>query len=235
MEAHRALPGLEPSAPTVLTVDIGGSKIKIRCSEAHSVRKHPSRSDLSPRAMVDLVLEMAGDWSFDVVTVGFPGPVLDGSPAREPRNLGSGWVGFDFEAAFARPVRVINDAAMQALGSYEGGKMLFLGLGTGLGSALVIRGRVEPMELAQLPYRKGRSYEDYLGRRGMKRLGRRKWERRVHDVVERLVHALQVDYAVLGGGNAKKLKALPAGARLGANSNAFLGGFRLWENGGLGD
>ncbi len=232
MEAEPVLAGLAQAAPTVLCVDVGGSKVKIRTSREQEIRKAPSGPELSAGAMVDLVLTLAGGWSFDRVTVGFPGPVLDGSPAREPRNLGSGWVGYDYEQGFGRPVRLINEAAMQALGSYDGGKMLFLGLGTGLGSAIVIRGLVEPMELAHLPYRKGRTYEDYLGRKGMKRLGRKKWERSVHDVVERLVHALQVDYVVLGGGNAKKLRTLPKGARLGANANAFLGGFRIWEQTG---
>ena len=160
--------------------------------------------------------------------MGCPGRGLNDAPAFEPRNLGQGWVGFDFEGAFGKPVRVINDAAMQALGSYEGGKMLFLGLGTGLGSAVVIRGQVEPMELAHLPYRKGRSFEDYVGKRGMQRLGKKRWEKHVHRVVAALQQALLVDYVVLGGGNAKKLKELPEGARLGANANAFIGGFRLW-------
>ena len=224
--------GAAKKAPTVLCVDVGGTKVKIRTSRENEIRKAPSGPKLSAAGMVDLVRELAGSWSFERVAVGFPGPVLNGSPAREPRNLGRGWVGYDFEKAFGQPVRVINDAAMQALGSYDGGKMLFLGLGTGLGSAIVIRGLVEPMELAHLPYRKGRTYEDYLGRKGMKRLGRKKWERAVHDVVERLMHALQVDYVVLGGGNAKKLRALPKGARLGANANAFLGGFRIGEQTG---
>lgn len=213
----------------VLAVDVGGTNVKIRTSDQEEIRKHPSGPALSARAMVDIVREMAGDWKYELVSVGFPGPVLNGTPAREPANLGKGWVDFDFEAAFGKPVRVINDAAMQALGSYEGGKMLFLGLGTGLGSAVVIAGRVEPMELAHLPYRKGRTYEDYVGKRGMNRLGRKKWEKHVHEVVERLQHALLVDYVVLGGGNAKKLSALPAGARLGANANAFQGGFRIWQ------
>jgi polyphosphate glucokinase len=170
---------------------------------------------------------MTEDWSFDVVSIGFPGPVLRGRPVCEPRNLGGGWVGFDFEAAFGRPVRVINDAAMQALGSYEGGRMLFLGLGTGLGSALVVGGRIEPLELAHLPYRK-RTYEDYVGRRGLERLGRKKWRRAVADTVERLREALRPDYVVLGGGNARKLEQLPPGVRAGSNAHAFEGGFRLW-------
>jgi polyphosphate glucokinase len=214
--------------PRVLVVDVGGTNVKIRNSEDEQIRKHPSGSELSARAMVEAVLGMAGDWKYDVVSVGFPGPVVNAAPALEPRNLGTGWVDFDFEAAFGKPVRVINDAAMQALGSHEGGKMLFLGLGTGLGSAVVIHGRVEPMELAHLPYRKGRTFEDYVGKRGLKRLGRKKWEKHVHRVVAALKHALLVDYVVLGGGNAKKLEQLPEGAKLGHNANAFVGGFRLW-------
>ncbi len=228
MEKAEQKPSTGKARPKVLAIDVGGTNVKIRSSEEAEIRKHPSGSELSARAMVEAVRGMAGDWKYDVVSVGFPGPVLNGSPAFEPRNLGQGWVGFDFEGAFGKPVRVINDAAMQALGSYEGGKMLFLGLGTGLGSAVVIGGQVAPMELAHLPYRKNRSFEDYVGKAGMERLGKKKWEVHVHRVVSALRHALLVDYVVLGGGNAKKLKELPASTRLGANSNAFVGGFRLW-------
>jgi polyphosphate glucokinase len=178
--------------------------------------------------MVSGVLKAAGDWRYDVVSIGYPGPVLRGRPVSEPVNLGSGWVGFDFEAALGRPVRLINDAAMQALGSYEGGKMLFLGLGTGLGSALIVDGLVEPMELGHLPYRK-RTFEDYIGLRGLERLGKKKWRRHVKDVVARLSTALEPDYVVLGGGNVHKLKAMPPGCRAGKNTNSFRGGFRLWE------
>ena len=160
--------------------------------------------------------------------MGYPGPVLRGRPIAEPRNLGTGWVKFDYEAAFQKPVKIINDAAMQALGSYDGGKMLFLGLGTGLGSAMIIDGQIEPMELAHLPYRK-RTFEDYVGERGRERLGRKKWQRCVEDVAERLAAALQADYVVIGGGNARKLKELPPKCRVGENANAFKGGFRLWE------
>jgi polyphosphate glucokinase len=161
--------------------------------------------------------------------MGFPGPVLHNQPRREPHNLGSGWVGFDYEKAFGKPVRMLNDAAMQALGSYKGGRMLFLGLGTGLGSALVIGGIVEPLELAHLPYKKGKTFEDYVGKRGLERFGKSKWQKHVLDVTQRLHDALQADYVVLGGGNAKKFKALPDGIELGANANAFIGGFRMWE------
>jgi polyphosphate glucokinase len=211
-----------------LVVDIGGTNVKILASGQDTPRKFPSGPDLTPQAMVAGVKRAAEGWTYDRVSIGYPGPVLRGRPVAEPANLGRGWVGFDFEAAFGCPVKVVNDAAMQALGSYEGGKMLFLGLGTGLGSAMVVDGVVEPMELAHLPYRK-RTFEDYVGLRGLKRLGKKKWRRRVAEVVAALTAALQPDYVVLGGGNVKKLKELPPGCRAGANQNAFCGGFRLWE------
>ncbi len=167
-------------------------------------------------------------WRYDVISLGYPGPVLHGRPLREPANLGRGWVGFDFRRAFGRPVKVVNDAAMQALGSYEGGRMLFLGLGTGLGSAMVVDGHVEPFELAHLPYRKGRTYEDYVGERGLERLGKKRWRRAVTAVVEEFTAALEPEYVVLGGGNVRKMKTLPPRTRRGDNRNAFVGGFRLW-------
>ena len=179
--------------------------------------------------MVAGVQQAAADWAFQAVSVGYPGPVLRGRAVSDPVNLGRGWVGFDFAAAFGRPIKVVNDAAMQALGSYEGGKMLFLGLGTGLGSAMIADGVMEPMELAHLPYRKA-TFEDYVGIRGLERLGKKKWRRVVADVVGRLCAALEPDYVVLGGGNVKKLKELPPKCRAGDNANAFLGGFRLWEH-----
>jgi len=169
-------------------------------------------------------------WRYDVVSVGYPGPILHGRPVKEPANLGPGWMGFDFGRAFRRPTKVVNDAAMQALGDYTGGRMLFLGLGTGLGSAMIVDGRVEPFELAHLPYRKGRTYEDYVGERGLLRLGRRRWERRVADVVERLAAALQPEYVVLGGGNARRIRRLPPHCRRGDNAAAFVGGYRLWDD-----
>jgi polyphosphate glucokinase len=178
--------------------------------------------------MVSGVKKLAQGWDYDVVSIGYPGPVLQHRPLSEPHNLGPGWVGFDFEKAFRRPVKVINDAAMQALGSYESGKLLFLGLGTGLGSSMVVQGGVEPMELGHLPYRRG-TYEDYVGLRGLRKYGKRKWRQHVQDVVTCLVAALQPDDVVLGGGNVKKLKELPKGCRAGDNANAFVGGFRLWE------
>ena len=213
----------------VLVVDVGGTHVKILATGQSEHRKFDSTPTLTAAQMVEGVKRLAADWAYDVVSIGYPGPVLRGRPVAEPHNLGKGWVGFDYEAAFGKPVKLINDAAMQALGSYEGGKMLFLGLGTGLGTAVVIDGVVEPMELGHLPYRK-RTYEDYVGLRGLERLGREKWRRRVADVIERLRAAIEPDYIVLGGGNAAELETLPEGCRLGNNANAFQGGFRLWQN-----
>ena len=210
----------------VLVVDVGGTHVKIRAS-GQEPRKFPSGPTLTPKQMVAGVKRLAGDWKYDVVTIGYPGPVLRGRPVTEPCNLGREWVGFDFPAAFKRPVKVVNDAAMQALGSYKGGKMLFLGLGTGLGSTMIVDGIVEPMELGHLPYKKG-TYEDYVGQRGLEKHGKRKWCLHVLDVVARLKAALEPNHVIIGGGNVKNLKELPPGCRAGANGNAFLGGFRLW-------
>jgi polyphosphate glucokinase len=215
----------------ILVVDVGGTNVKIKATDQSEVRKFPSGKDLTPQQMTNGVLELAKDWPYEVVTIGFPGPVIHGKIGKEPVNLGGGWVGFDFEAAFGKPVKLINDAAMQALGSYEGGRMLFLGLGTGLGNTLIIDGTIAPMELGHLPYRKRRSFEDYVGNAGLERLGKKKWHQAVEDVVSRLKAALNADYVVLGGGNAKKLTHLPEGCRLGNNDNAFIGGFRLWTEG----
>jgi polyphosphate glucokinase len=213
----------------ILVVDVGGTHVKVLASG----QKEPVNIDSGPKMtaarMVKEVRKVLAGWDYSCVSIGYPGPVIHGHPLCEPHNLGGGWVGFDFEKAFGRPVRILNDAAMQALGIYKGGRMLFLGLGTGLGSAMIVDGMLEPMEVAHLPYKKGRTYEDYLGLRGLKRLGKKRWRKHVAKVVEQLKNALEADYVVLGGGNAKLLKTLPPGARLGDNSTAFTGGFRLWE------
>jgi polyphosphate glucokinase len=212
----------------VLVIDVGGTNLKVSRGGATPI-KVPSGPKMTAGKMADAVLKAIDDWKYDAVAIGYPGPVSHGRPSREPRNLGAGWVRFDYERAFGKPVRIINDAAMQALGGHQGGRMLFLGLGTGLGSALVAHGVVEPLELAHLPYRKGRTYEDYVGLRGYKRLGRKRWQRHVEAVIEILKNALQVDYVVLGGGQTKKLKGVPRGVRLGNNANAIRGGLRLWN------
>ncbi len=214
---------------TILTVDVGGSHVKVMTDSERTKREFSSGPGLSAKMMVKKVKELTRDWSYDVVSVGYPGPVIGNRPWTEPYNLGPGWLGFNFEKAFGRPTRVVNDALMQALGSYDGGKMLFLGLGTGLGSAMIIDGALEPMELGHLPYRKGKTFEDFVGAAGLKRYGKKKWRRNVDDVVERLIAALEPEYVVLGGGNADKLGKLPRKARLGNNDNAFVGGFRLWR------
>jgi polyphosphate glucokinase len=215
----------------VLVVDVGGNHVKVLVTGEKIPRQFASGPSMTAEEMVAGVLKIAEGWEYESVSIGYPGPVLRGRPVSEPHNLGPGWVGFDFEAAFGRPVKLINDAAMQALGSYEAGRMLFLGLGTGLGSTMIVDGIVEPMELGHLPYRKG-TYEDYIGIRGLKRVGKKKWRRYVGDVVSRLIAALEPDYVVIGGGNVHKLKELPPHCRAGENANAFRGGFRLWEQTG---
>ncbi len=215
--------------PRILVVDVGGTHVKILATGHREERKADSGPTMTARGMVAVAKRLSADWSYDHVAIGYPGPVVHGRPVAEPRNLGRGWVGFDFRRAFGRPVRMINDAAMQALGNYRGGRMLFLGLGTGLGSALIVDGVVEPMELAHLPYKNGHTFEHYVGVRGLKRLGKARWRKCVLDVVERLRAALNADDVVIGGGNAAKLRKAPPGARLGDNDNAFLGGFRLWN------
>ncbi len=217
----------------VLVIDVWGSHIKLLATGQTEVLKIPSGPDFTPRQFVTDVLEAAKDWSYDVVSIGFPAAIEDGKPIREPSNLGTGWVGFDATAALGKPVKLVNDAAMQALGSYEGGRMLFLGLGTGLGTTLVLDSKtVVPMEAGHLPYRKRQTFEDYVGQRGLDRFGRKKWRRFVADVVKILRLAFVADYVVLGGGNARLIKKVPPQARLGKNENAFRGGFRLWEGGG---
>ncbi|MGA3062264.1 MAG: glucose-6-phosphate isomerase [Methylocystis sp.] len=217
-----------PSVKSVLVVDVGGNSVKILATGQSESRSFPSGPTLTPGRMISEVKKLAEDWNYDAVSIGYPGAVMDGRPIMEPYNLGRGWVGFDFRGAFGRPVKLVNDAAMQALGSYRGGKMLFLGLGTGLGSTIIVDGVIEPMELGHLPYKK-RTYEDYVGRAGLMRHGKKRWRSDVADVVARLVAALEPDEAVLGGGNAKKLDTLPPHCRAGDNANAFRGGFKLWE------
>lgn len=212
----------------VLVVDVGGSHVKILATGQKDPRRFDSGPELTPQQMVAGVKKLADNWKYDHVSIGYPGPVLHGQPVAEPHNLAPGWVGFDYRKAFGCPVKVVNDAAMQALGSYKRGKMLFLGLGTGLGSTLIVNDIVEPMELGHLPYKKA-TYEDYVGQRALEKHGLHKWRRHVEDVVELLVAALEPDDVVLGGGNVKRLKKLPPGCRAGDNMNAFKGGFRLWD------
>jgi polyphosphate glucokinase len=213
----------------VLAIDVGGSHVKVRLSTRRDERQFVSGPDLTAKRMVAGVHKLTGDWAYDAVSIGYPGIVIHGKIMTEPHNLGRGWVGFDFRAAFGRPTHIINDAAMQAIGSYQGGRMLFLGLGTGLGSAMIVDGVVAAMELAHLNYKNGKTYEDYVGDRGRRRLGPKRWRRAVNDIVEKLRLAMEADYVILGGGNARKLKKLPTGARLGNNDFAFIGGFRMWR------
>lgn len=213
----------------VLVIDVGGTHLKFIDSHRSAPVKLPSGPGMSASRMVTEVQNATRDWNYTAVSIGYPGPVRQGRPLAEPYNLGAGWVGHDFEKAFGCPVRIVNDAAMQALGSYDGGRMLFLGFGTGLGSTLIVEGVLAPMELAHLPYRKGLTYEDYVGLRGLVRMGKAKWRRHVFVVIDHFRHAFEVEYVVVGGGNSKLLKELPEGVRFGANSNAFRGGFRLWN------
>jgi predicted NBD/HSP70 family sugar kinase len=218
---------VEPRAPAVLTVDVGGSHVKAVLNGVDERRRFVSGHKLTAAQMVEGVLEQTADWEYVGVSVGIPAPVVDGHVVRDPVNLGQEWVGFDFATAFGKPTKVINDAAMQALGSYDGGRMLFLGLGTGLGTTLVIDGFVVPMEVQHMPFRKG-TFEDYVGERGLERYGLKRWRKVVVEVIEVYVAAFSPDYVVLGGGNARELGELPPNCRLGRNEDAFLGGFRLW-------
>ncbi|WP_237155317.1 ROK family protein [Oryzibacter oryziterrae] len=220
-------PGKEP---VVLTIDIGGSNVKLMTSDERVSRKFASGPGLTPEVMVSGALEIARDLTFDTISIGYPGPVMHNRIAVDPHNLGPGWVDFDFERALGKPIRLVNDALMQAIGSYEGGRMLFLGLGTGLGAAMVMEHVAHPLELAHLPYRKGMTFEDYVGDRGRKRLGNDEWRTHVFDVVGRLTDALAPEYLVIGGGNVKKLEELPPKCRRGSNASAFEGGFRLWSD-----
>jgi polyphosphate glucokinase len=221
--------GKRTSRKIILAVDVGGTHVKVMTSKERTRREFASGPHLSAKEMVKEIKALTKDWSYDLVSVGYPGPVVHDRPLAEPHNLGKGWVGFDFRKAFGRPAKVVNDALMQALGSYQGGRMLFLGLGTGLGSAMIVDGMLEPMELGHLPYHKGETFEDYVGAKGLERLGKKKWRLEVADVVKHFVAALEPDYVVLGGGNAEKLGRLPPKARLGDNANAFKGGFKLWD------
>lgn len=218
-----------PLTKTVLAIDVGGTHIKALATGQKVPVKLSSGPHMTPKKMVAAVKRATAKWKYSAVSIGYPGPVMRGRPVADPHNLGPGWVGFDFRKAFGRPVKLMNDAAMQAIGSYQGGRMLFLGLGTGLGSALITDGVTEPMELAHLPYKKGQTYEDYIGLRGLKRLGKKKWRHYVKDVIGKLKTALEADDVVIGGGNAKLLKRLPKGCRFGSNANAFRGGFRVWQ------
>ncbi len=218
-----------PRARRVLVLDVGGTHVKMRIGTHGPIREFKSGRKLNARQMVAGVLQMTADWRYEVISIGFPGVVVHGKIAAEPHNLGTGWIGFDFGKAFSKPVRVINDAALQAVGSYRGGRMLFLGLGTGLGVTLILDGVIEPMEIGHMPYKHGRSYEEYVGERGYRRLGAKKWRKVVAEVVEQLRSVLEADYVVLGGGNVRKLKKLPRRVRRGDNRNAFVGGVRLWQ------
>jgi polyphosphate glucokinase len=213
----------------ILVIDVGGTHVKVRDTGRKNRVEVPSGPKMTANKMVAAVRKIIAGWKYDVITIGYPGTVLHGHIISEPHNLGHGWVKYNFNKAFGRPVKIINDAAMQALGSYEGRRMLFLGLGTGLGSAMIVDGVLEPMELAHLPYKRSRTYEDYVGLAGLKRLGKKKWRHHVNDVVNQLKAALEADYVVLGGGNAKLLKKLPPDCELGDNANAFRGGLRLWS------
>jgi polyphosphate glucokinase len=212
----------------VLVIDIGGTHVKIMATGHGKERKAESGPGMSAREMVAVVLDLAGDWKFKAVSMGYPGPVVHGKPVLEPKHLAPGWVGFDFKRAFSRPVKIVNDALMQAVGSYEGGRMLFLGLGTGLGSAMVVENVAQPMELAHLPYKDGRTFEEYLGEAALGHMGQAAWQQEVAAVVARLQAALEPEYVVLGGGNVRLIDELPPGCRRGDNKNAFAGGFRLW-------
>lgn len=219
------------SRRTVLAIDVGGTHVKVMTSMTRIKREFESGPKLSAKEMVRKVKALTGDWSYDVISVGYPGPVVHDRPVTEPHNLGKGWAGFNFQRAFGHPTKVVNDAMMQAIGSYQGGRMLFLGLGTGLGSAMIVDGVTEPMELGHLPYRNGKTFEHYVGAAGLRKHGRKRWRKTVDDVIARLFAALEPDYIVLGGGNAVLVDNPPKKVRFGDNANAFEGGFRMWKRG----
>lgn len=215
----------------ILGVDIGGTNLKFRSQRQEDVIKVPSGPRMTPEFMMKAIHQHTVGWKYDHVSVGFPGPVIHDRPLLEPHNLGRGWVRFDFKKAFGgKPLKLLNDAAMQAMGSYGGGRMLYLGLGTGLGSAMVVDGHVQAMELAHLPWKKRKSYEDYLGKAGLKRYGRKAWEKNVLRAIDLMANAMEAEYVVLGGGNAKLVRELPPHVSVGSNDNAFKGAFQLWEN-----
>lgn len=216
----------------ILVIDVGGTNVKIAMGGSKELVKIPSGPTMTAAQMAAAVKKAAATWGYEAVSIGYPGPVKDGQPAKEPANLGGGWVKFDYRKAFGRPVKIINDAALQALGGYKGGRMLFLGLGTGLGSALIVEGVVAPLEVAHMPYRKGGTFEDYVGERGLKKLGKKKWAQHVEKVIAILQHGLQADDVLLGGGQTKKLEKAPEGVTIGTNENAIRGGVRLWDDGG---
>jgi polyphosphate glucokinase len=232
-KASRKATSDEATAKKVLAIDIGGTHVKILATGRRTKREVESGPTMTAQHMVDNVKKLADGWDYDVISIGYPGPVVHNKPMLEPANLAKGWCGFDFEAAFGRPVKVVNDALMQAIGAYEGGRMLFLGLGTGLGSAMIVDNVAQPLELAHMPYKKGHTFEDYVGLRGLEKRGKKKWRQEVFDVVEHLKAALLPDYIVIGGGNVKLLKELPSGARRGDNADAFPGGFKLWAKDGV--
>lgn len=226
-------PRAKTRTPKVLAIDVGGSHVKILVPGAEEKREVDSGPTMTPQQMVDDVKKLAEGWEFDVISIGYPGPVLHNKPVLDPANLGKGWSGFDFETAFGHPVKVVNDALMQAIGAYDGGRMLFLGLGTGLGSAMIVDNVAQPLELAHMPYKRGRTFEDYVGERGFEKHGKKRWREDVFAVVEQLKAALRPEYVVIGGGNVKRLKELPPGARRGSNADAFPGGFKLWGKDGV--
>jgi predicted NBD/HSP70 family sugar kinase len=228
MRAKREVPRA-PARKYILVIDVGGTHVKFRIGERGAAQEFESGPSMTPARMVRRLCKLLDGQRYDAVSIGYPGLVYHGRIAAEPHNLGQGWLGYDFAAAFGRPVRLINDAAMQAIGSYRGGRMLFLGLGTGLGATLIIDGVVEPTEVGHMPYKRGRTFEDYVGERGRKRLGTPRWRKTVRKVIADLNAAFETEYILLGGGNARRLKKLPRGVRLGGNNHAFIGGLRLWD------
>jgi len=217
-------------SPVILAIDIGGSHVKMKRSNADEELREVSGPDFNPKSMVAIIKRLTKDKPFDIVAIGYPGPVIHNKILAEPHNLGTGWVKFNFEKALGKPVRLVNDALMQAVGSYTGGRMLFLGLGTGLGAAMIVENVCQPMELAHLPYKKGKTFEDYAGERGLEKLGKKKWRKQIFDIVSHLTQALEPDNIVIGGGNVIKLDEMPPRCSVGSNANAFTGGFAIWQN-----